>query len=264
MMVEIPAQQREILRPLFKDWEETLIWSVLQGCMGKAWADNEKVPKAALLWIGDFLILGGDWQSSGAQELASYLPEDFSAEEAIVIPQNRHWQTLLEQVHEGRGTLEYRYAIRKEPDVFDRAKLECYRDSLPQGFTLKAIDQELYQLSLQTPWARDLCGQFPTWEDFSAHGHGFVALHGNELVAGASTYSWYHDGIEIEIDTKKEYRRRGLALCCASALILHCLDRGLYPSWDAANKGSVALAEKLGYHFSHAYPCLMVKRSEYT
>ena len=63
MMVEIPAQQREILRPLFGDWEETLIWSVLQGCMGRAWADNQEVPQAALLWIGDFLILGGDWQS---------------------------------------------------------------------------------------------------------------------------------------------------------------------------------------------------------
>ena len=35
-------------------------------------------------------------------------------------------------------------------------------------------------------------------------------------------------------------------LCCASALILHCLDRGLYPSWDAATPISVALAERLG------------------
>jgi RimJ/RimL family protein N-acetyltransferase len=36
-------------------------------------------------------------------------------------------------------------------------------------------------------------------------------------------------------------------------LIMECLDRGLYPSWDAANKGSVALAEKLGYHFEKEY-----------
>ncbi len=241
-----------------------MIWSVLQECMGAAWADCAEAPKAALLWIGDFLFLGGDWQSPAARELASFLPEGFSAEEAILVPQNHHWQSLLEQVHEGRGSLEYRYAIGKEPDVFDRAKLERFRDGLPQGFALKAIDQELYQLIRQTPWARDFCGQFPRWEDFAAHGHGFVALHGTKLAAGASTYSWYHGGIEIEIDTKQEYRRRGLALCCASALILHCLERGLYPSWDAANKASLALAEKLGYRFRHAYPCLMVKRSEYT
>jgi RimJ/RimL family protein N-acetyltransferase len=31
------------------------------------------------------------------------------------------------------------------------------------------------------------------------------------------------------------------------------MDKGLYPSWDAANRTSVALAEKLGYHFDKEY-----------
>ncbi|MBR3832696.1 MAG: GNAT family N-acetyltransferase [Lachnospiraceae bacterium] len=44
-----------------------------------------------------------------------------------------------------------------------------------------------------------------------------------------------------------------VASICGAKLILECLDRGLYPSWDAQNMGSVALAEKLGYHFDHAY-----------
>ena len=74
------------------------------------------------------------------------------------------------------------------------------------------------------------------------------------MAAGASSYTWYRGGIEIEIDTKAEYRRQGLALCCASALLLHCLERGLYPSWDAATPISVALAEKLGYHFEPRVP----------
>ena len=78
-------------------------------------------------------------------------------------------------------------------------------------------------------------------------------IHNNKIVCGASSYTVYNKGIEIEIDTKKEYRRKGLALVCASKLILECLDRGIYPSWDAANRGSVALAEKLGYHFEKEY-----------
>ncbi|MGI6255323.1 MAG: GNAT family N-acetyltransferase [Acutalibacter sp.] len=261
-MVEIPAHRRDILAPLFDGWEETLIWSVLQGCMGKAWTDNGDNPRCALLWIGDFLILGGDPHCPGARELAGCIPEGFYVEEAIFIPQNRLWQELVERAHQGRGVWESRYAIRKEPWVFQRAKLEAYRDSLPPGFSLRAIDRELHRTILQTPWAWDFCGRFPQWEDFAAHGHGFVALHGEELAAGASTYSWYRGGIEIEIDTKEEYRRKGLALCCASALILHCLDLGLYPSWDAANLTSVALAEKLGYHFDHEYPCYMLKWRE--
>lgn len=73
------------------------------------------------------------------------------------------------------------------------------------------------------------------------------------LIAGASSYSRYDKGIEIEIDTREDHRRKGLAYVCGAKLILECLEEGLYPSWDAQNKWSVALAEKLGYHFSHEY-----------
>ena len=81
-----------------------------------------------------------------------------------------------------------------------------------------------------------------------------VATKGGQLAAGASSYSSYPGGIEIEIDTHKDFRRQGLAYSAGAALILACLDRGWYPSWDAANRPSLALAEKLGYQFSHPYP----------
>ena len=64
----------------------------------------------------------------------------------------------------------------------------------------------------------------------------------------------YRGGIEIEIGTREDYRRKGLASVCGAKLILECMDRNLYPSWDAQNKWSVSLAEKLGYHFERAYP----------
>ena len=51
----------------------------------------------------------------------------------------------------------------------------------------------------------------------------------------------------------EEERRKGLATTASAALILRCLDEGLYPSWDAQNMNSVHLAEKLGYEFDHEY-----------
>ena len=142
--------------------------------------------------------------------------------------------------------------------MFDPGKLRANLEKLPQGFTLEPIDEGLYHALLELDWARDFCAQFGSWEEYAAHGCGFVAIKDGQVAAGASSYTWYRGGIEIEIDTKAEYRRQGLALCCASALPLHCLERGLYPSWDAATPISVAVAEKLGYHFSHAYPCLEI------
>ena len=69
-----------------------------------------------------------------------------------------------------------------------------------------------------------------------------------------SSYCVYAGGIEVEIDTHPAHRQRGLATACGARLILECLDRGLYLSWDAHDLRSVALAEKLGYHRGEPYP----------
>ena len=95
--------------------------------------------------------------------------------------------------------------------------------------------------------------QYKDYETYKKLGLGVAVLKGGELVAGASSYSTYDKGIEIEIDTREDHRRKGLAYACGAKLILECQKRDLYPSWDAQNKWSVALAEKLGYHFSHEY-----------
>ena len=88
---------------------------------------------------------------------------------------------------------------------------------------------------------------------YKQYGIGYVVLYEDEIVAGASSYSTYKEGIEIEIDTKNEYRQKGLASVIGAKLILECLDRGLYPSWDAHTKISLKLAEKLGYHLDYEY-----------
>ena len=80
-----------------------------------------------------------------------------------------------------------------------------------------------------------------------------AALSGGELVGGASSYTCYSGGYELQVETREDMRRRGVALACCARLILTCLDRGLYPSWDAANLESVALARRLGYRSETAF-----------
>jgi predicted GNAT family acetyltransferase len=85
------------------------------------------------------------------------------------------------------------------------------------------------------------------------HGIGYVILQNDEIISGASSYTYCDGRIEITIETREDFRKRGLALACAARLILECLERDIYPRWDAANIASVALAEKLGYRFSRDY-----------
>ena len=115
------------------------------------------------------------------------------------------------------------------------------------------IDADLFALCRSSAWCQDLVSQFEDYETYKKLGIGIAVLKGESLAAGASSYARYREGIEIQIDTKEEFRRNGLAYACGAKLILECLNKGLYPSWDAQNQASAALAEKLGYHFDYEY-----------
>ena len=236
------VDQKQIA-PFFEGWEETLIWSYLDGSMGYAITDNEESPAAAQIVVGEFCFFAGEPNDELVQKPGAL----------FLVPQNEDWRACIERVW-GEGVQKrLRYAIKKEPDAFDKHKLTRFANSLGREFSLRLFDEAIVRASVLEEWSRDFCAQFADAGDFLARGIGVAALYQGELVAGASSYSIYRGGIEIEIDTKPEFRRHGLATACGARLILECLSRGLYPSWDAYDLRSVSLAEKLGYHVSQPY-----------
>lgn len=251
-MVEIDKTQGQILAPLYADSEDTLILSYTQGHMGRGWVDNPANPTCAQILVGDFCFHAGSTQSEEAIALVKNIPADYSTPWMLFIPQNEKWGGLLEAAYPKFDKYK-RYAIKKEPGCFDLSRLQSLVDALPEGYELARIDAELYQKALEHDFSREFCSQFASAEDYGRRGLGYCVLYNGVLVGGASSYTMYDSGIEIEVDVLPEHRRKGIAAACSARLILECLDRGLYPSWDAANPGSVALAEKLGYHFSHEY-----------
>ncbi len=239
---------------LFGKWDETLIWSCLQGVMGKIYADDWNNPTAAMAVIGDFTFFAGEPNA----ELVSYKPDRCTQNFMIMVPPNEYWQHMITQVYGNKAKIVSRYAIKKEPGIFHQEELEKAVASLPEGYQISMIDEPLYNMCRSEAWSADLVSQFPTYENYQKLGLGAVILKNNVIVSGASSYSRYREGIEIEIDTREDCRRMGFAYACGAKLILECLKRNLYPSWDAQNKASVALAEKLGYHYSHSYTAIEV------
>lgn len=177
----------------------------------------------------------------------------------LVLFTGNYGESLITQFYGEKAKIVSRYAIKKEPHIFDKEKLEKVVASLPKQYTLSMIDERLYQMCKAEAWSADLVSQFSSYEKYQELGLGYVICKDNLIVSGASSYSRYREGIEIEIDTKEEYRKKGFAYACGAKLILECLKRNLYPSCDAQNKGSVALAEKLGYHYSHTYTAIEIQ-----
>lgn len=239
----------EKVKHLFANWEETMICSCLQGVMGKIYVTDPVSPRSACAFVGCFAFYAGEPE----RELVNFRLSDF----VIASARSNEWEKLISDCFpEARRVT--RYATKKDT-VFDRNKLRTEADRLPDGYTVRRIDGELYGECLKIPFARDFVSSFADRWDYLKNGIGFVVMKDGEIVSGASSYSAYVGGIEIEVDTAVSERRKNLASAVCARLICECLDLGLYPSWDAQNKVSLRLAEKLGYEFSHEYTSYEIK-----
>ena len=239
---------------LFEGWEETLIYSCLQKVMGKIYVTDLDSPKSAMAFVGCFAFYAGEPN----KELVINKPAGF----IIMTPQNKAWEACIEECFP-KAKKVIRYAIKKDTK-FDTVFLRNIIKELPDGYELKEIDEKIYEMCLPDPVTRDFVSSFESKEKYLELGRGMVILKSGQIVAGASSYTRYREGIEIEVDTVESERKKGLATIVSAALILRCLDEGLYPSWDAQNMNSVHLAGKLGYEFSHEYTAYEVSGEERT
>lgn len=235
---------------LFDGWEETLIWSCLEQIMGHIFVDNIDHPRSAMAMLGDFCFFAGEPN----KELVLYKPDCCKQGFMIMIPQTEAWAGLIELAYPLKHKKTTRYAFKKETGIFDKEMLQKSLNDAPDDVALHRLDKSHFDLAKKENWMRDWVSQYESYEEYKALGAlGVVLVKDDEVVSGASSYSCFRGGIEIEIDTKEEYRRNGYAFLCAAKLILLSLEHKKYPSWDAANLTSVSLAKRLGYHFDHEY-----------
>lgn len=241
------AERMRRVASLFGDWPETLIWTCLEGTMGQVYVDDSQSPQSALALYGRQSFFGF---LAGKPNLD--LLKMCEGKDIILVPKTQAWSDLIEGIYGDRIRAFTRYATKKDT-AFDLGYLQSLVENLSADFELYPIHSELYQTCLQEEWSRDLVGNYADVAQFLELGLGYVIVHKGQVVSGASSYASYSGGIEIEVDTRKDYRRMGLAAVCVAKLILVCLKRGLYPSWDAHTLTSLKLAEKMGYQLDKPY-----------
>jgi RimJ/RimL family protein N-acetyltransferase len=239
VLSEVPPRERSGLAALF---EATPGWrglaaAILSGEMGEAYASGDEPWQLAVLKLGFENLVGGESTDSAMAELFAFLPPHCM----IVVPPA--WNEALEARYAPFLTPERRVAFRS-PAAWDRRRLMEFM-SLASGFSLRRIDKQ--DIEAFATIESDLIRNFSTREGFLQRGVGFGVYHGGRFISGASSFAVGGGKLEIEIDTRLEYRRRGFATATGAALVLHCLDAGIEPCWDAANEASAALARKLGF-----------------
>src|SRR5262245_1380931 len=255
MLIELDSDNRASLRRLFDRYPclRGSVAAVVEGGMGKVFSDSREEPCVALAVL-DFHFLAGDPLHANALPLFKLLQPG-----AVVIAPTPEWQHLVTATYPSELAVHHREAFQAEQ--FDGDTLRRFCQALPEGFELRQVRlDEVTQFA--TDLAPGLIYNFRSHEEFITRGVGLGILHQSTFVSGTSSAAIGGGRVEIEIQTHRQFRRRGLARVVAAALILYCLEHGLEPCWDAANEPSAALGRQLGFHSTGKYEAYRLKPPE--
>ena len=263
-----PSQYHRV-RPVLQAMDHNLaVQAILDGSVpAEIYVDDPTQPQVALTWNKQRYYLAGlpedlefnehlhhrlagtgsSRQNESADDLfiLYYAPAD-AWEETL--------DTLLQDMNPIRAEREF-YSIQTAG-----VKSHPTSTPLPEGFTLRYVDQDLLaqeHLGNLDDLLEELCSERQSVQDFLDRSFGFCLLHGDE-VAGWCLSEYNTAGrCEVGIATFEPHRRHGLATTMTSALIEHALSQGIsHVGWHcyASNVASAATARKAGFVKTVEYP----------
>lgn len=243
-MIKLTHEQIKKSAMLFGGITDTTLKSCLEGINGEVYGNSEN-PETVAAILG-YVFIGGKFNEKFMSEFFKLM----SSKEFVVITENAEIRSAIAEHYGKKCLIQHRFeTVKKLPHLPN----EDLISPLPNGFTLKRFDEDLYNQAMNASWSREFCENFKSCRDFLENGLGYGILHNGHLVCGVTSFSYYSGGYEIIIATKEEFRRRGFAKIAAYKFIKETINQGKLPSWDAAYEVSLNLAKNLGFELDYEY-----------
>lgn len=214
-------------------------------------ADEAEQPNTALAFMGGCIIYGGDACHNSARELIRTMEV-----QPVILSYSEAWVDLLKEEYGEKVKTETRYYLPFTS--IDREGLFSIDLSLSNGYSLKRVNEQIAG-KLKDEIAEEYqIFHYSSLKDFAETGCGFCITRGGEICSNAAAFLRSGSNIQIQVNTKQQYRRQGMALKASAALLRYCAENGITADWDASNTNSRALAYKLGYKECVPYSVLSV------
>ncbi len=245
-MFKLNQDQYIKVLPLIKSEIHLSVFSVIHGIMqGEIYVNNPEKPTAALIQTSECNLLAGDIQdgafnSTIAEELDFWDP---------VLPDSEEWISKLPQIHQNPFVRQYsRCYYSLTPEEFVDTK-----KTLPEGFVVEKVDPQFIR-SREFKYSEDILSSVEDWggdKKFLKNGGGVYIRNEATIVSRALWDCTYKDRVEVGIKINDDtFKKMGFGTISVAETIKSCFERGYKTvGWHCveANKGSRALAEKLGF-----------------
>ncbi len=237
--------------PLIKSHNEISIFSVLDGDHpGEVFVNHIDKPTTALIQINECNLIAGDTNDNVFNsEISSKI--DFWD---TLTPDTNEWFKLIPQIHKNKFVKPFmRRSYNLSKEHFNEQAI-----LLPYGFVIEKVN--LTNLRMHSyknadrilDWAKELGSD----ERFNIYGIGNYIRNADIIVSWSLCDCFYIDEITIGVNTDSNYQKQGYGLISVTATINECFSRGYKKiNWSCvdSNKGSIRIAEKLGFKLANKY-----------
>ena len=244
--ISVNPLETDVVHPLFETIkDDPLKRALLNGFHGRILVDDANTPNVAYGYVGWTYYVAGDANHPHAKRLLETLPSD------IEVLCEQPWRRKIQSFFGEKARLKTRYAM--DHRSIKPGTLDSFIESIKARYRIEPIDEKHYRTIIKESWGKDFVIHFKDYDDYRKNGLGFVALDGDKIAGGVSSYARFPGGFDIEIITHEAYRRQGIARGLGAYFIKTCFNKNLIPYWDAAHMQSRMLAESLGYTLDHAF-----------
>jgi len=227
---------------------------------GWVFVDNPETPNTAAVYsIGGegFLMLGNEDNADFNSSLALFIDSEFKIRLASIgfncveISGHPRWNSHIEEVFKYKKLDFCKMFVYRLPDNFPAAD-KSYSNIVKVNAALLAknySNKKFLTDKIESFWGN--------MESYLKSGFGYAAVE-NDIICGLCFSAFIQDDIcVIDIETVKEYQKRGFGEMSARQLLQECRKRNLKPHWDCMehNKASRKTAEKIGLEYKWEYKC---------
>lgn len=240
-IVRLHRNEYDNIKSLFKD--TPLGWDVIFNASfdyGFILADNVEQPNTALSFMSGCVIYGGDASHPSAKDLIRSMEV-----QPAILSYPKGWAALIMDEYKEKAKLETRYYLPFA--ALNKERLLSVDLSTNNGYRIERINGQFAEKLKDEIGEEYQIYHYSSLKDFAEKGCGFCITKGSEICSAAAAFLRSGNKIQIQVNTKQQYRQQGMAAKTCACMLRYCLENGISADWDAANTISRDLALKLGY-----------------